>query len=237
MCGIVGVVRRPGRREPPPGPELVAGLDEALRTLTGPGVPAPDDLEAAADAIEAVDARLRGVAGIRTLLADRATAVALEDRAARITERLRAVEDALDRGEVASEDLERANAAVVRCKDATWAVARDRLRNARAVGDLAGAGASVAAIEVFASVQVALSAIDRLEVRGRDSAGLTIVVRGHGLASGDPGVTRLIADRAADPLLVNGAVRPAGDVVAFVYKAAAEIGELGDNTAALRAAI
>jgi len=237
MCGIVGVVRRPGRREPPPGPELVAGLDEALRTLTGPGVPASADLEAAADAIEAVDARLRGVAGIRTLLADRATAVALEDRAARITERLRAVEDALDRGEVASEDLERANAAVVRCKDVTWAVARDRLRNARAVGDLAGAGASVAAIEAFASVQVALSAIDRLEVRGRDSAGLTIVVRGHGLASGDPGVTRLIADRTADPLLVNGAVRSAGDVVAFVYKAAAEIGELGDNTAALRAAI
>jgi len=117
---------------------LIAGLDEALRTLTGPGAPSALALEAAADSVEAVDALLHGVAGIRTLLADRATAVALEDRAARITDRLRAVEDALDRGEVPSEDLERANAAVVRCKDATWAVARERLRNARAVGDILG---------------------------------------------------------------------------------------------------
>jgi glucosamine--fructose-6-phosphate aminotransferase (isomerizing) len=105
------------------------------------------------------------------------------------------------------------------------------------VGDLAGAAASVAAVEAFTSVQVALSAIDRLEVRGRDSAGLTVLVHDHGLVGADPGVLRRLEARAADPLLVNGAVRRAGDVLAFVYKAAAEIGELGDNTAALRAAI
>jgi glucosamine--fructose-6-phosphate aminotransferase (isomerizing) len=34
-----------------------------------------------------------------------------------------------------------------------------------------------------------------------------------------------------------GAVRVADGVLSFVYKAAAEIGELGDNTAALRAAV
>ena len=32
-------------------------------------------------------------------------------------------------------------------------------------------------------------------------------------------------------------MRATGDVLSFVYKAAAEIGELGDNTAVLRAAI
>ena len=154
---------------------------------------------------------LRGVPGIRTLLEDRAAAVAIEDRARRITERLTAIETELDERSAPSE-LEVLNAALVRLKDAVWAVWRDRLRNARAVGDLAGAGASIAALEAFTSVQVALSAIDRLEVRGRDSAGLSIVVRNHGLADADPGVVRLLEARQADPLFVHGAVRRSGDV-------------------------
>ncbi|MFA5883531.1 MAG: SIS domain-containing protein [Acidimicrobiia bacterium] len=239
MCGIVGVVRRPSRREPPAGGELVAAMEVALRTVdTGRAVDL-EALEAAAEQVAAVDARLRGVPGVRTLLADRAAAVAIEDRAARITEHLAGIEAELDDKGAPTAELEALNAALVRLKDAVWAVQHDRLRNARAVGDLAGAGASVAAIEAFTSVQVALSSIDRLEVRGRDSAGLAIVVRNHGLADADadPSVRRLLAQREADSLLVNGAVRRSGAVLAFVYKAAAEIGELGDNTAVLRAAI
>ncbi|MFM8305274.1 MAG: SIS domain-containing protein [Actinomycetota bacterium] len=235
MCGIVGVVRRPSRREPPSGDALVATLDAAIRTLQGTVTPAA--LVAAAAEIEAVDGQLRGVPGVRTLLGDRAAAVAVEDRARRITERLTAIEAELDEHRASPAELEEINVALARGKDAVWAVWRDRLRNARAVGDLAGAGASVAALGAFTSVQVALSAIDRLEVRGRDSAGLAIVVRNHGLASADPGVQRLLETRARDPLFVSGAVRRSGDVVAFVYKAAAEIGELGDNTAAIREAI
>ena len=102
---------------------------------------------------------------------------------------------------------------------------------------LAGADPSVAAIEAFHSVQVALSAIDRLEVRGRDSAGLHLLVRHHGLDLDEPAVGRLVEARATDPLFGSGSVRATGDELAFVYKAAAEIGELGDNTAVLRAAI
>ena len=40
---------------------------------------------------------------------------------------------------------------------------------------------AAAAIEAYTSIQQALSALDRLEVRGRDSAGLHVLVRGHGL--------------------------------------------------------
>ncbi len=43
--------------------------------------------------------------------------------------------------------------------------------------------------------------------------------------------------RCGDVLLRSGAMRIVDGAIAFVYKAAAEIGELGDNTAALRAAI
>src|SRR5207249_1790242 len=83
------------------------------------------------------------------------------------------------RATLAPAGLEQVNAALVRARDAVWAVGRDRLRTAREVASLAGGDPSVAAIEAFLSVQVALSAIDRLEVRGRDSAGLHLLVRHH----------------------------------------------------------
>jgi glucosamine--fructose-6-phosphate aminotransferase (isomerizing) len=44
----------------------------------------------------------------------------------------------------------------------------------------------------------------------------------------------VIAARAADPLFGDGSVRTPDGHLVFVYKAAAEIGELGDNTRALR---
>ena len=95
-----------------------------------------------------------------------------------------------------------------------------------------------AAIEAFTSVQVALSAIDRLEVRGRDSAGLHLFVRDHGLDLESPRSRRCSTRARGGPAvpLRRGARRRTARSC-FVYKAAAEIGELGDNVAALRAAI
>ena len=84
------------------------------------------------------------------------------------------------------------------------------------------------------STQQALSAIDRLEVRGRDSAGLQLTLWNHCLDPADPAVVA----RTADPLHRTGSVRVLdGGGLAFVVKVAAEIGELGDNTAALRGAL
>ena len=95
------------------------------------------------------------------------------------------------------------------------------------------------ALAGFTAVQQALSALDRLEVRGRDSAGLHLLVLGpRARPRRDPRSPALLAGRAADPLFALGLGPGAPDgALAFVYKAAAEIGELGDNTAALRAAI
>jgi glucosamine--fructose-6-phosphate aminotransferase (isomerizing) len=100
------------------------------------------------------------------------------------------------------------NAAVVRLKDAVWAVRRDRLRNATAVSDLAGRDAGAAAIEVMASVQVALSSLDRLEVRGRDSAGLHLMVWDHGVDLDATG--RALVDARSDPLFGSGSVHEQG---------------------------
>ncbi len=63
------------------------------------------------------------------------------------------------------------------------------------------------------------------------------MVTGHGLDLSDPTIARLIDARATDPLFTTGAVRAPGGHLSFVYKTAAEIGELGDNTARIRAQI
>ena len=144
---------------------------------------------------------------------------------------------ALDTDGALTREIESLNAAVVSVKDACWALSRDRLRTARSVEQLGASSLGAGSIATFHSIQIALAALDRLEVRGRDSAGLHVLVAGHGIDLADPTVARLIADRNQDPLFTSGSVRVAGEQLAFVYKVAAEIGELGDNVARLRAQI
>ena len=237
MCGIVGVVRRRATRPVPDASALVHDLDAALAAYDGDD-PLAARLRDVAGCAEAVDTALRGVPGVRALLGDPQAALLIEDRVEQLTRRFDALETDLDRGlGDAPAGLEEINAELVRARDAVWAVGRDRLRTAREVAALAGADPSVAALEAFLSVQIALSAIDRLEVRGRDSAGLHLLVRHHGLDLDEPAIARLVDARASDPLFGSGSVRAMGEQLALVYKAAAEIGELGDNTAVLRAAI
>ena len=239
MCGIIAVVRRRSSRRPPAAGDLSGHLDAAAGALGGSGWPGLGGLERAADAIAAVDAALRGVPGVQALAGDRALAQMLGERVGGIEARVHEIEQGLDQSDLRAEesDVEAVNAAIVRLKDACWAVLRDRLRTAEEVLALAGADAGLAALDAFTSVQVALSGIDRLEVRGRDSAGIHVLVVGHGLDLSSAEVQPLLAARTRDPLFTSMAVRTPEGHLSFVYKAAAEIGELGDNVRALRAAI
>ena len=66
--------------------------------------------------------------------------------------------------------------------------------------DLVGAAPVVGHRGGALSIQQALSALDRLEVRGRDSAGLHVLVRGHGLDLADPPWPGSSPPARADPL-------------------------------------
>ena len=232
MCGIVGVVSRPPTRPIPEVDDIIGGLDEALARC-------PDVAAAVAPAAE-VDALLRGLPGVLALTGrvDLVAAIVarldqLDAFAADVEARLDANDDPA--GVLDPAALEQANADLISLKDALWAIRHDRLRTARLVRELAGRDADVPAVQGYLSIQQALSAIDRLEVRGRDSAGLHVFVWNHDI---EPEVVAAIVDeRGVDPLFQSRTVLAAGPVLSFVYKAAAEIGELGDNTAALRAAI
>ncbi|MGK2949500.1 MAG: SIS domain-containing protein [Acidimicrobiales bacterium] len=236
MCGIIALLRGPGARVALPSSEILERFDAVQRALTG-----PDSVEAAsaaAELLEELDALLRAPDGVALLVRDRDLVTRLEAGSASVGGWVRSLETELDAdASVVGHSLEEANASVLRLKDALWAVARDRVPTASRVRELVGPSPSWSAIEIGTSIQQALSALDRLEVRGRDSAGLTVLVRDHDLDPSDPSIAALITERADDHLFRSRAVRTADGCLSFVYKAAAEIGELGDNTAAMRAEI
>ncbi len=100
-----------------------------------------------------------------------------------------------------------------------------------------GRAPGAAALSVLWAVHVAFRSLDRLEVRGRDSAGVHLMLEGHGLDLTSEDVKALTGARSGDALFTSLAVRSGEGCLSLVYKAAAEIGELGDNVAALRKAL
>jgi glucosamine--fructose-6-phosphate aminotransferase (isomerizing) len=244
MCGIIAVLRRRSNRATPPRSlieqTLAAALDLDLTLDAGRLAQALVD---SASHLEELDAALRGTAGIQCLLAHQDLADRLHVELRELDARIDDLENELDRRAQSwsGQDVENVNAALVRLRDASWAVHRDRLRTAAAVRDLARSSnvPGTATIDAYAAVQTALSSLDRLEVRGRDSAGIHVLVTGHGIGSDDPDLAEALHRRASDALFRSGSVRSldGGRVLGFVYKTAAEIGELGDNVRALREAI
>ncbi len=229
MCGIVAIVSRPSSRPAPEAAEVLALLDAAA---------AADGDGAAAVPVAEADRLLHGMPGMRALVGRHELTAAIAARLDRLEARIAARERELEDPQgMAPEALEAASAALLALRDAVWAVRRDRLRTADAVAALAGRDAADAAVAGYLAVQQARSAIDRMEVRGRDSAGIHVFVWGHGLDPADPAVVAALDARRRDPLFQSGSVRVAGPCFGFVYKAAAEIGELGDNVKALRAAV
>lgn len=229
MCGIIGIVSRPPTRPTPPTADLIGGLDAALDAL-------PVVANVTSHVAE-VDGLLRGLPGVLALGGQIEAVATITARLDRLDEFARRVELDLDTNLAALEveALEVANAELIDLKDALWAVRHDRLRAIVVVQALAGRDATPAELAGYLAVQQALAGIDRLEVRGRDSAGLHVFVWGHDIEG--EAVRSIVADRGTDPLFQSGAVVEANGCLSFVYKAAAEIGELGDNTAALRAAL
>ncbi len=247
MCGIVAIASRALRTTSATGVEELCAPDLGVLVATtqlaaerlGEVALEPTVLETLAGDLEVVDRALRGPGGVAALLADPLASASLGYAAEAVHVAVGSldlrIEAAIERGELQVDET--LNRAVVRLKDVAWAIARDRLRTASAVEELAGAERGAAAIEAYHSIQLAFSALDRLEVRGRDSAGIHVLVSGHALDLVDPTVRRLIDERVADPLFGTRSVRIADGRLSFVYKRAAEVGELGDNTASLRSQV
>ena len=140
MCGIVGVVRRRAQRDAPDIAELQQLVAAAEIAFDGFGS-IDGRLTGAAEPLERLDAQLRGVPGVRVLIGDPAFAQYLARHLTALEAKFDELELGLDTftsGALSPAELEAVNAALVRARDAAWAVRRDRLRTARAVTELAG---------------------------------------------------------------------------------------------------
>ncbi|MDG2263220.1 MAG: glucosamine-6-phosphate synthase, partial [Actinomycetota bacterium] len=241
MCGIIGVVRRRDDRNDLNCDVIRAALDAVGHSLSTnvDDSRLAEAVGAAASTLASLDLELRSMPGVRALVSDHTlvTEVALKIDAIGAT--MNAIEARLDAGrlDLSGRQVEDVNAALVPLKDAVWAVSRDRLRAARSIAELAGPGADASVVAGYWSVHVALSAIDRLEVRGRDSAGIEVSVSKHGIDPDDLRNATAAQGRLMDGSFRSGSIRSDGERLVFVYKTAAEIGELGDNTAAIRAQV
>ena len=149
---------------------------------------------------------------------------------------------------VSEADLEAFTARVLRVRDAAWHVEREALAMADEItGLVAGVEATPKLIEELRRLLAVLRCIDRIEIRGRDSAGVALQVvftdptwfdaylaqiEERGL-SGELRERTHRADLPAGSIAVSApdAQRP---TLTFLYKVAAEVGRLGDNGAELR---
>jgi glucosamine--fructose-6-phosphate aminotransferase (isomerizing) len=243
MCGIVAVLaRRPARSRPAPR-DLEASIAAALAAAraSAKGADGSDDLGPLTAALATLAEAIDGIPGLETLAHETEGPALRESLIALCAEVDATLDGAVERlASIAPERIEAANAAIVAARDLAWRIGKDRVGAARRILDLCGDRTPTAsALAGLWALDAALSCLDRIEVRGRDSAGVTVFVATPSIALDDP---RLGSRR--DPLLRSGSVHVqahaehSGEpVCAFTYKVAAEIGELGDNVRTLRDAI
>ena len=232
MCGIICVLSRKTRRATPTANEILALLDGALEAG------AKSDIDQLAQAVTTADSLLRGDAGQLCMADNHQLIAAMTSRIDQLDAIVVAYEQSIEKSAgLQTESSQHALQEIIRAKDAIWELRNDRIRTAKLVDALAGQGASESARSGYFSIQQAFSGLDRLEVRGRDSAGIHVLVSNHGLKATDKQVKALLANRSEDALFMSGSVRMTENAWSFVYKAAAEIGELGDNTRVMRNAV
>jgi len=159
----------------------------------------------------------------------------------------RLIEEKADR--FSTEALETINSRLIRIKDIAWGLEKDLIENISRVRELSQTSdLSEDGFRVYAHVNYLLNCLNRLEVRGRDSAGIQVT-----LSFEDPenlkkitaslqerGLFEPFLERNGGGDLVNGSISlscadPTKPVfMTFTYKTASVIGELGRNVRELR---
>ena len=157
-------------------------------------------------------------------------------------------------GHFSTADMEIINSRLILMKDVIWSLEKDLLGNIEKITSLAGVdGVSQIIPESYRkykSINFLMNCLDRLEVRGRDSAGIQISFSLHGSEAfekilgtlKDKGLYDDFSERTRAGDLINGSIylcpivspQSNGITMSFVYKTSSIIGELGQNVRDLR---
>jgi len=153
-----------------------------------------------------------------------------------------------------TETLEAVNAALTILKDCLWALDQDIFSNLERILYLTGSdhpsNLTVEGFKKYREINLLLNSIDRLEVRGRDSAGVQISLSFPGSDALNRLNDALKADGLMDDLnqrsgsgdLLDGSIHVSETtadqtpscMMTFTYKKASVTGKLGENTAYIR---
>ncbi len=226
MCGIIAVLRRPSSREVPELLELFGLLESVSNSFS---LNDPAMLEKQVDSLDFVNSQLKGSPGFLALYNNESLVSAIEKSLDQLFDFFQNPEMQLS---ASSDDVEVLNVLSSKVRDLAWSIKNDRIGSYRKVSALTSKKfiPSQQGFSILLSLEQALSGLDRLEVRGRDSAGLQVLVWDHDLDD-----VEIPRDRLNDMLFRSGSIRKSSNgSLLFVYKTASEIGDLGDNTSSLR---
>jgi glucosamine--fructose-6-phosphate aminotransferase (isomerizing) len=155
-------------------------------------------------------------------------------------------------GRLETSEAELIDQRLEKMKDTAWSLGTELLDNIAKVAHLMADDGTApdSAVKIYRNLNAVLNSMDRLEVRGRDSAGVSLlfivepqIYQALQSAVQAAGLTEELDRRSRQTVLVNRSVsihpNPVSNSVGITltYKVAAEIGSLGDNMAALRAEI
>ncbi len=222
MCGIIAVLGKPTDKKASDPQKIRKAFENLAKSLRDISALPEKDISLAQNLNEL----LKGTAGLKTLIEDTDLLTELIAAAPELEKDLRKKAAANSESEknsaknasqhFASQYLKAAQDFRL-LADLIFNIRWDRLDFAQKVMEMlqgnqnpaANPIANPAAIEAMASVQIALAGINRVEVRGRDSAGIQIILYGEEFEA---------------PQI-------------YTYKVANEIGKLGDNVANLKSQI
>ncbi len=179
----------------------------------------------------------------------------LTDLADRISEIINTEEKLLadQMGHCESSDVEAISKRIDYLKDITWCLSKEIVNNINKVKDLLRVNKktpSLSTVVIFKQINAILNSLDRLEVRGRDSAGLSLLfildeAEFEKFEETLESINTLyqLKERSTKDVLVNLGINinKTSDkkdqkllAIVITYKIAAEIGSLGDNVNFLR---
>jgi len=230
MCGIIAIARQKSSRIPP----SAEGVKQSADLSNLGRIQSHDDILRCVQKLLKVKELISGAAGINALINDPEFRVYLQGICSILSEDLENFESELVQTGMDSQKLEEINADLIKLKDLLWHIESDRIIVSQSVEELLGGRKGDRFVEILLTVQQVLAGLDRLEVRGRDSAGIHLMIQNHGLDLENLGILQEIKNRADDLNYKSGSVRILDNALSFVYKVASEIGELGDNTQELR---
>ncbi len=157
---------------------------------------------------------------------------------------------------LSSSNVDAISRGLEKLQDISWCLKKEILDNIHAIGNLSLSlerHQNTEGLKIFKRINAVLNSIDRLEVRGRDSAGISIILT---LTLGEyekfkeslikDGLLERFKQRTNHLVLSNNSITikdtfQGNDshfiTISFVYKFAAEIGALGDNVSFIRSQI